>query len=297
MCTFNGEAFLSQQLRSLSEQIHQNWHLYASDDGSNDATLTILNRFADEHPEKVTILAGPKQGVEENFKSLIVNEQCVGDFFAFCDQDDVWDNDHLSQGASRLSSISSELPALSCGRTALIDEAGTAIGFSPAFMRPPSFRNAVVQSLAGGNTMVFNRKARDYLAAAARADSVAHDWWAYQIVSGSGGVVYYNPKPTVRYRQHRSNVVGANTGWRARYRRFKFMCAGRFAVWTTRNLGALHSVRHLLTSENAQLLNDVEKLRVGSVFSRLSTLWRSKIHRQTTMGNIGLTIAVILKRL
>ena len=83
---------------------------------------------------------------------------------------------------------------------------------SPLFRRPPSFRNALVQSLAGGNTMVLNRPARDLVALASRrARFVSHDWWAYLLVTGAGGAVHYSAKPLVRYRQHAHNLVGANT--------------------------------------------------------------------------------------
>ena len=104
------------------------------------------------------------------------------------------------------------LPLLFCSRTLTITESGTPVGMSPLFRRTPSFRNALVQSLAGGNTMVLNRAARDIVALASRrARFVSHDWWAYLLVTGAGGVVHYSAKPLVRYRQHAQNLVGANT--------------------------------------------------------------------------------------
>ena len=41
---------------------------------------------------------------------------------------------------------------------------------------------------------------------------VAHDWWAYQLVSGAGGTVIYDPEPFVAYRQHAGNLIGGNQG-------------------------------------------------------------------------------------
>src|SRR6478752_10829642 len=45
---------------------------------------------------------------------------------------------------------------------------------------------------------------------------VAHDWWTYQVVTGIGGTAHYDPWPSLRYRQHGLNLVGANRGLRAR---------------------------------------------------------------------------------
>ena len=91
-------------------------------------------------------------------------------------------------------------------------------GLSPLFTRPPAFQNALVQSLGGGNTMVFNRAAKKILQEAAAIDVVLHDWWVYQLVSAAGGMVHYDPRPMLKYRQHSDNLIGSNLGWRSALR-------------------------------------------------------------------------------
>jgi hypothetical protein len=110
-----------------------------------------------------------------------------------------------------------------------------------------------VQSIAGGNTMVFNRAARDLLRQAGEnVEAVTHDWWAYMLVTSCGGAVHYDPYPTVRYRQHDANQFGSNVNPRAQLKRARLLLQGRFRGWVDANLRALQRVRHLMTPENQQ---------------------------------------------
>ena len=115
---------------------------------------------------------------------------------------------------------------LYCGRTRTVDEDGRVVGFSPQFSRPPCFANALVHNIAGGNTMVMNDSARQLILEAGVVDVVAHDWWTYLMVSGAGGRVIYDDEPTVDYRQHDDNQVGANMGISARLGRYLRVMGG-----------------------------------------------------------------------
>ena len=65
--------------------------------------------------------------------------------------------------------------------------------------------------------MLFNAAAKRLFEAVPDVRVVAHDWWAYQLVSGAGGTVIYDPEPTVDYRQHGANLIGGNQGLRAKW--------------------------------------------------------------------------------
>jgi hypothetical protein len=190
------------------------------------------------------------------------------------------------------------LPALYCGRTRIMDEGGRIIGLSPHFPRPPCFENALVQSIAGGNTMVMNGKARDILVAASRRSSfVSHDWWAYKIISGSGGVVHYEAEPSLSYRQHGGNAIGSNSTWRARMVRLILMASGRFVSWNDRDVAALKRCEDLLDDKSLSLLHDFENIRIAKLFRRLRLLSASGIHRQTMLGQGSLYLACFLRRI
>ena len=72
---------------------------------------------------------------------------------------------------------------------------GLDLGLSPFHGRPPGFRNALIQNIAGGHTMVMNRAAREILIDSGVRDAFLHDWWTYMIVSGAGGRVFYDLHP------------------------------------------------------------------------------------------------------
>jgi glycosyltransferase involved in cell wall biosynthesis len=298
MCTKDGAGFIDDQLKSIANQTHENWILIVSDDGSNDRTLAKLQKFAEAHQKKITIRNGPGKGVCANFLSLTNDPTIAADYFAFSDQDDVWHADKLRRALAWLASVPVDVPALYCGRTELMSMDEHSHGFSPLFTRPPAFRNALVQNLGGGNTMVFNRAAKKILEQAATTAVVLHDWWAYQLVSGAGGIVYYDPQPMVKYRQHPDNLIGSNLGWPARLVRLRMMLSGRFRDWNDTNVAALSRLpAHLLQPNNRTILEQFAKARSGSLRLRLYNLNRSGVYRQTLLGNLGLLMAAILRRL
>lgn len=298
LTTFNGEKYLREQLDSISRQTHRNWKLYVSDDGSTDATLDILTQFQREHgAERVHLLQGPRKGFAQNFLSLIRNPEILADYFAFCDQDDVWFPDKLERSLAQIPQVEHG-PALYCSRTRLIDEHGGQIGYSPLFDRPPSFCNALVQSLAGANTMLLNPNARALLAQIPlEAPVVSHDWLCYLIVSGCGGQVRYDPVPTLDYRQHGGNLIGSNSGVRDRLQRVQKMLAGTFRDWNRQNLLALRYCANQFELHNQTVLDQFESARDAGLLHRLYLLRRAGVYRQTGIGNIGLLLAASIRRI
>lgn len=298
MCTKNGAAFLDDQLKSIVDQTHENRFLIVSDDGSTDETRAILGGFVEAHNLKVSVRSGPGKGVRENFLSLACDPAIDADYFSFSDQDDIWHRDKLRRALTWLVTVPGDVPALYCGRTELMSIDGRSYGLSPLFTRPPSFQNALVQNVGGGNTMVFNRVAKKILETAGTFEVVLHDWWLYQLVSAVGGVVHYDPQPTVKYRQHLDNLIGSNLGWHARLVRLQTMLSGRFRDWNNTNIAALRQVpAHLMPTRNREVLELFDNARSGSLLSRLVYLKRSGVYRQTLLGNLGLIAAVILNRI
>ena len=299
LCTFNGERFLAQQLASLERQTFKNWKLIASDDGSSDQTKSILHAFRKSFaPGKVNIIDGPRRGAPANFLFLACGKNLASDYYAFCDQDDVWEADKLARAIGVLEQAGLDVPALYGSRTSLIDEAGKMIGFSPLFPKTPTFRSALVQSIAGGNTMVFNQKARDLLAfCGADINIPSHDWWLYQVTSACGGCVRYDAYPSVRYRQHSQNVIGSNMGFAARMRRLRMLRQGRFRHWSELNVAALARIRPRMNAENQQIFDLFCKARHRPLLQRAAMFAEAGVYRQTLLGNLGLAAAVVLNKI
>jgi len=298
--TYQGAGFLAPQLNSIATQTHPRWKVWASDDGSRDETAIILAQYKKEWGSALlAVLNGPRTGFVANFMSLVRNQDIQADHYAFSDQDDVWEPDKLARAVAWLEAVPRDVPAVYMSRTRLIDEDDAELGFAPLFTsKPPTFANAIVQSIGGGNTMVFNAAARELLSAASNdAHIVSHDWWTYMLVTGAGGRAFYDPYPSVRYRQHRANVVGSNSGLLARLLRAALVFKGRFRTWSDINVRGLAQVRERLTPENRRIYDDFAVARTGSLPSRLAALRRSGVHRQGFVDNIGLYVAALFNRL
>ncbi|MDQ2634787.1 MAG: glycosyltransferase family 2 protein [Pseudomonadota bacterium] len=296
LATRNGAGFLDQQLRSLAAQTHPSIDIWASDDGSTDRTPAILADWQGRWNKGAFVVSqGPREGFAENFRALIANPSTEADFFACCDQDDLWEQHKLETALAWMRGEDGSQPLLFCSRTLTISESGEPIGLSPLFSRKPSFRNALVQSLAGGNTMVLNRAAREVVALASqRTRFVSHDWWMYQVVTGVGGTVRYSPEPLVRYRQHANNLVGANTSWAARRGRLRRLLGGQLAEWNEINLAALEKNRDLLTADAITALELFSRARKENLLKATASLTRSGVYRQTPQGTLTLWAALAL---
>lgn len=115
LCAFIGVRFLKARLASLDRQTHRIWRLLVSDDGSSDATSTILEQFAGRVVQSVEVRSGSRRrGPTVNFLALAAHdEQLKDDHFASCNQGDVWHPDKLRKAVvqrSHLQRISVNLP-------------------------------------------------------------------------------------------------------------------------------------------------------------------------------------------
>ncbi len=285
---------------SIQAQTCPGWAIWAlSDDGSTDGTLGLLKTCQAGWQEgRLSIRAGPGRGFSANFLSLACDTAIDADYFAYCDQDDLWDPDKLDTAIAWLAPIPADIPALYLSRTRLIDGANLVIGHSPLFPRPPSFENALVQNIGGGNTMVFNRAARSLVAeAGADVDVPLHDWWTYLLVAGCGGKVFYDAVPKIGYRQHGRNLVGSNASWRGRFQRLASMLKGEFRARNERHIAALARVRHHLSPRSNHALEEFSAARSAWLMPRILKAKRSGVHCQTRVANLALAVAVLLKRI
>ncbi|MBU2888862.1 glycosyltransferase family 2 protein [Celeribacter halophilus] len=302
LATFNGGKFLEEQLNSFLSQSDSKWDLLVSDDGSTDSTLKILEGFKEKTKgyHTVQILRGPQAGHARNFLSLIARVPEATSFIAFSDQDDVWLPQKLSRARAKIeAAMRGSAPILYAASSYIYDEARNIKKRSPTFRRAPSFGNALVQSIGGGNTMMLNAPAIKLLKAAAQeADAiVVHDWWIYQIISGCGGVVIRDPEPMIYYRQHEGNSIGANRSLQSKLERIRQVSERRYAGWNEINISTLQASHQRLTPEAQNILSHFSKARHGGPLSRLLALYRSGVYRQTILETVALYLACSVRRL
>lgn len=294
---YDGNKYLTEQVDSIINQSHSNISIFISDDCSpekpdtSSLTLKAEQRLYIKRNES-------NQGFCKNFLNALAEVNEDFEYFAFSDQDDIWNPKKIEEALRILSQHPSEKPALYASSTTIVGECGQLdLGTSPIFRRPPAFANALVQNIGGGNTMVFNKAARDLIVKSSiNTNVVSHDWWSYQIVSGAGGIIHYDPKPSLKYRQHCENLIGSNNGLIAKLVRIKGLLDGRFCQWNDINVEALASNKSLLTASNKQTLEDFMHARQANLLKRFILFFNTGIYRQTASGNLSLLLGLLIKK-
>lgn len=303
MATYNGERYLSDQLNSFLRQSYADWDLWVSDDGSSDSTKDILNKFSVNHGTEhaVTVIDGPHQGFVYNFLNLTSVCRNDSEFFAFSDQDDIWENDKLERALKWLETIPSSIPALYCSRTEIVDENARPTSpatYSPLMKIKPSFENALVQSIAGGNTMVFNRAAKKLIDDFGGVVPVpSHDWWLYLLVSAVDGKIHYDPYSSLMYRQHEENIVGSNRSFGALFSRLNKFLDGRFKEYNDKNVYYLNNKISFISAENQQKLQSFVLARNNPGLRGLRPFKKSGAKRNGALFNLALWLGVIIGRI
>ncbi|WP_018689350.1 glycosyltransferase [Ahrensia kielensis] len=297
---YEGSDFISDQVKSIVKQKYKNIKLHIFDDSSrNPLVIDDLDLTRDQMQMLKIHNRQSNVGFSQNFLRALRRKYHGVKYFAFSDQDDIWDEDKLAKAVEVIETFQSDIPVLYCSRTESVDSAGNNMNvLSPLYKKSPSFSNALVQSISGGNTMVFNRAARDLIVTFSEGHKiVSHDWWCYQVISGAGGIVYYDSTSHVKYRQHEKNIVGSNVGVRAGIQRAFAVFRGRFKLWNDVNLKALECNQAYLTEVNQTRLLDFIEARRSMFFKRLFLAKRAGIHRQSFLGNCGLLFALLFNKL
>jgi glycosyltransferase involved in cell wall biosynthesis len=302
LCTFNGEKFLGDQLRTLAEQTVKDLVVFVSDDGSTDNTLRIIEENKNKYPHLniqflESSLRDSRKGFQYNFLSIFNLPAPPAKYIAFCDQDDLWEKDKLETAIKSLQNLPQNQPGLYGGRTRLIDEHDHEIGFSLFFSNKPSFANALVQSMIGGNTIVINAAAWYLMKSVKGPDISSHDWWTYIMVTGVGGFAFYDPEPKVRYRQHQQNLVGPNSTFKARLFRLKKLMQGEFGQLIDMHIQGLLLYKQRLTPENQHILENFIQARQPGLIHRIRYFFASKVYRQSFLDNIALFLAVLWRKI
>ena len=196
-----------------------------------------------------------------------------------------------------LASLDQKIPSLFCTSTLIINQMSDVIDSSKIFKKEPCFSNALVQSIAGGNTMCFNHQTRDLLDKIINLDSVvSHDWMAYILVSALGGKVIYSSDSLVKYRKHKKNLIGPNKSIKEMYSRIYQLFQGRMREWTKKNLLILNEFK--LPNKSQEILNQFEnKAHNGNFFERVNFIVNSNVFRQTYLSNVALHFAIFLKKI
>jgi glycosyltransferase involved in cell wall biosynthesis len=202
LATFNGAKHLNLQLQSIADQNHVCVKVIANDDGSSDDTMKILEKWKESGLiEKIS--TSDRKGPTSAFLALL-KESSEFEFVAFSDQDDIWVQDKLWKQFLR---ITDSFPTLVFSSRQYIDQDGKSIGASKKLQKLPSFRNAMVENIAPGNTLMLNNSAINLVNRISAVNVFHYDAWIYLLLSAFGKISYIDEQ-LVNYRIHSNNHVG-----------------------------------------------------------------------------------------
>ena len=289
--SYNGDRFISAQLDSLTHQT-MTCDVVVSDDGSTDKTRSIVEGFVSAS-NRIKLIEGPKRGFVANFLSALTYPKISSyRYLAFCDQDDIWHPDKLERSVKAIRHLKS--PALFGSATNFIDEKGEFISLSDRRPRRLSFRNALVQSFAGGNTFLINQAAVSWLGSlylrldASRDEWVSHDWMIYQLMTMAEHPVIYDETPTLLYRQHARNLVGENRSIKAQLRRFFHLCMGRYNCMILKHFRLLNILSDEMTPNQRAVFNETSAFILAGFFKKFLMAYRQRVFRQSLFETIGM---------
>jgi glycosyltransferase involved in cell wall biosynthesis len=218
LSTYNGITYLDEFLESLQAQTYLSWKLIVRDDGSSDNSSNVVTQFFKDISQQLIILNDTKNiGAKESF-DLLLNEalqQKDCEYIMFADQDDVWKKDKIERTLSKMNSIEKEdsaTPILVHTDLHVSDENLNIINnslWSHENNNPSksTLNYLFFQNTATGCTMMINRELAS-LAYPIAKEAIMHDWWINMVASKFGKVAFIDT-PTIFYRQHGANTIGA----------------------------------------------------------------------------------------
>ena len=301
MAAYNGAPYLEEQIESILHQTHRDWVLFIRDDGSSDGTVEIVRRYTAEYEDKIILITDPSLpggGAKQNFASILswVSRNYSFPYFMFADQDDVWLEGKIEKCLRLMQQNESDsnLPLLVHTDLTIVDEelgvvADSFFAYQALNSDITDLRHLLIQNNATGCTMLWNRALNELLDL--QCDCVVmHDWWMALTASAFGRILCLR-EPTILYRQHGNNTIGATPVKTLRY--FLRQISGRSHVQKYIREAAsqakefLHVYEDRLSPEQLRILNTFANLYTLNKPTRLLTACRESFLKQNWIQIIG----------
>ena len=302
LSTYNGEKYLKEQLDSLQNQTYKCFKVIARDDGSSDNTIEILKSY-DVILLETTENLGAKESFAELLSYAVVNGE--SDYFMFCDQDDVWENDKVEKTLAKMKKMEQEfrnIPLLVHTDLKVVDEHLQTVSSSMwayEHIEPSknSLNRLLIHNTITGCTVMINRHLANKCLPIS-SDCIMHDWWIGLVASSFGKIDYIN-EATIKYRQHCDNDTGAK-----RYSYKKIF----YRVWDI-FFGKESHISHLkkniiqakfflesfddeLKSDEKNMLKDFTTIKDKSYLKRVYILFKHNLFKYGFLRNLGLLLKI-----
>lgn len=217
LSTYNGERYLKELITSLFSQKDVDIHLMIRDDGSSDGTIDYIKTVNDN---RVNYYIGENKRAVGSFLDLIKKASLDYDYYAFCDQDDVWLEDKLILAVNQLNHLDSSKPALYYSGQVVTDSHLNVL-YSHHLDTKRSIKANCIFNQMAGCTAVFNRALLNELKKHDPEKIYSHDVWCYRVCAALKGNIIVESEGRILYRQHEKNVVGLQKGLKGKLKNVK----------------------------------------------------------------------------
>ena len=303
MATYNGEKFLTEQIDSILMQTCQAFRLIVADDGSKDRTVEILKSYAKKYPKKIQLLnfKDAAGGASKNFMRIL-KRAMKDDYevFMFADQDDVWLPDKIQLMVNAYERTGEkERPVLVHSDLRVVNaelelESESFMEFSNFDPNEARLNKILVQNNVTGCTMLVNR------ALAAQVDEkiegmIMHDWYFALIAAAMGQIVYVDT-PTIMYRQHNENTLGAKKNRGAGYVYRKLVTENNMKTdmekIVQQGISFAENYKDRVSGEAKTTLTEFLKLKEQGKLGRVANVVKNGFMKYGVMRQIGEILCV-----
>ena len=291
LSTYNGEKYLEEQLLSIMGQEGVCVSLLVRDDGSTDTTCDILEQW--QSKGLLEWYKGENRGFAKSFLDLIQNSNDY-DYYAFCDQDDIWLPNKLSSAVGHLEHLQKSVK-LYCSNTYYYKN-GENFGLIRKDTPKYNIYTSLVQNIAIGCTIVFNKALKEVMVKRMPDYLIAHDYWAYQTAM-IFGEVYYDPESYILYRQHDNNQIGAKVSVCEKWRRrvHSFFSKGQYGI-SLQAQELLRCYSDILSINNRDIISRIAYYK-DSLRLRIQLVFDSKYTMGRTINNVLLRLKIVFGKL
>lgn len=217
LAVYNGEKYLSEQIDSILAQTLKNIKIIIGDDGSTDNSPDIIDRYRKKYPDIISCVGGsPTGSAKQNFARLL--ENCDDDYIMFCDQDDVWlpQKAEKTLAAMQKAEGAKKIPVLVHSDLTVAGQNLDVISpsffdFQKLIQNDITLPKLLVQNYVTGCTVMINRALKEKCKTIPE-NCIMHDWWLALAAVLFGKTVCID-EPTMLYRQHECNQVGAKASY------------------------------------------------------------------------------------
>lgn len=322
LSTYNGEAFLREQLDSILNQTYKYFKLIIRDDGSTDSTVDIITDYARKYPSEIIYINGiyyknldnREGGCENNDGNekghlgfnLSYNEllkYSTSDYIMFADQDDIWLPKKIEISIGRIKELEKKFP----DKPILVHSDLTVVNkdlkiiensfFKHIRINPSknSLSRLIMQNTVTGCTMIINRSLVD-IAIPLTEEVFFYDYW-FALVAKIFGIIDTINEPLILYRQHDSNVIGAGAN------NIRKLLKKISIIKDLYRQGCLLYKRYYnyndyenkgLTNNDKMILKNFVEIGSANPIKRLYIIFKYKFFRQKFKRNLVIILGAIL---